>query len=460
MERLQELLAEAERLAKQIEELIAQGMSEVEGEGEAVPADPEAEASRQRHLDKLVNRSKVVAKEIEAAKAALDSASTLRSVAERCKPTAEARGTERTRIEPVRYGRKLRAFRSVEDAYASGQWLAATFLGNADAKRWCLDHGIEARGIMGENVNANGGFAVPEVFSDAIIRNVETYGVAPSVMQNATMTSDTILFPKRLTGVTANWIGENVEITTSNPTGTQVQLVAKKLAVGTRVSNELLTDSVISIADWLVQEFSLELAKRIDEAVFNGDGTSSYGGIQGIMPKINVSGSKSVVSARSGNTAVDTFDLGDFSKALAALPRYALQSGNAAWYMSPAVYHAAVERLQLSTGTGSSSAASGGNNRDDLAAGALPRFLGLPVVQVLVMDSVVTADSNKPKVLVGDAALAGIYGVRQQVNVRSTVDEYARFDQTAWYATLRVDAVWHSLGDASEAGPMVVLKTA
>jgi HK97 family phage major capsid protein len=76
------------------------------------------------------------------------------------------------------------------------------------------------------------------------------------------------------------------------------------------------------------------------------------------------------------------------------------------------------------------------------------------------MDSVTGVDSGKVKVLVGDAALAGIYGVRQQVNLRSTVDEYARFDQTAWYATLRVDAVWHSLGDAVEAGPMVALKTA
>jgi HK97 family phage major capsid protein len=365
------------------------------------------------------------------------------------------------RIEPVRYSRQLRAFNSVEDAYACGQWLAGTFLGNADAKRWCIDHGIESRsGIMGEGVNANGGFAVPEIFAASIIRNVETFGVAPSVMQNANMTSDTVLFPKRLTGVTANWIGENVEIATSNPTGTQVQLVAKKLGVGTRVSNELLSDSVISIADWLVQEFSLELAKKIDEAVFNGTGLSATGGIHGIVPKIDAAGSLSVVSARSGNDAVDKFDLGDFSKALAALPRYALQSGGAAWYMSPAVYHAAVERLQLSTGTGSSSAASGGNTRNDLAAGALPRFLGLPVVQVLVMDSVVGVDSNKVKVLVGDAALAGIYGVRQQVSIRNTVDRYVEFDQTAWYATLRVDAVWHSLGDAVEAGPMVALKTA
>jgi len=450
MDRLATLRTEAAEVADRIDALSTLDTTENQADTDA----------RNLELQGLVEKAKDLKSKIDFEEKVNESALSLRSVADRCQPAPEVRA-ETVRIEPVRYGRRLRAFQSVEDAHACGQWLAGTFLGNESAKRWCIDHGVEARsGIMGEAVNANGGFAVPEVFANAIIRNVESYGVAPSVMQNANMTSDTLLFPKRLTGVTANWVGENVEIATSNPTGTQVQLVAKKLAVGTRVSNELLSDSVISIADWLVQEFSLELAKRIDEAAFNGTGTSAFGGIHGIVPKINVAGNKSVVSARGGNTAVDTFDIGDFSKALAALPRYALQSGGSAWYMSPAVYHAAVERLQLSTGTGASSAASGGNTRNDLAAGALPRFMGLPVVQVLVMDSTVGVDADKVKVLVGDAALAGIYGVRQQVSIRNTVDRYVEFDQTAWYATLRVDANWHSTGDAVEAGPMVALKTA
>jgi len=80
-------------------------------------------------------------------------------------------------------------------------------------------------------------------------------------------------------------------------------------------------------------------------------------------------------------------------------------------------------------------------------------------VQTLVMDSTLGTDAGVVKVLVGDAALAGIYGIRDQVNIRSTVDEYARYDQTAWYAQIRVDYNWHSLGDTIEAGPMVALKT-
>ena len=79
---------------------------------------------------------------------------------------------------------------------------------------------------------------------------------------------------------------------------------------------------------------------------------------------------------------------------------------------------------------------------------------------MITMNSTLGTDASKIKVLVGDAALAGIYGVRQQVNVRSSVEEYARFDQTAWYATLRVDANWHSLGSTTEAGPVIALKTA
>ena len=116
--------------------------------------------------------------------------------------------------------------------------------------------------------------------------------------------------------------------------------------------------------------------------------------------------------------------------------------------------------MAAAIGAGLPIESAGGNMVGDIANGGVPRFLGLPVVQVLVMDSTLGADSGKVKVLVGDAALAGMYGVRQAVTVRSSVDEYARFDQTAWDANLRVDAVWHGLGTTAEAGPMVALKTA
>jgi len=440
MDTLKKLQDEAAELATRIDAV------------RAVEAESDADiAARDMELKGLVEKADAVSAKLDFESKVAAAGSTLRSVVDRCTPApepAEAETREVARIEPVRYSGRLRAFTDPEAAYRVGKWLAGYCLGDADARRWCQDHGVESR-AMGESTMAAGGFAVPEEMSSQVIRLVETYGVAPSALQNVPMSSDTLLVPKRLTGVTGYWIGENSEITTSDPTGTQVQLVAKKLAVGTRVANELLEDSIISVADWLVQEFSLELAKKIDEAAFNGDGTSTYGGIQGIVTKIDDGNhTQSVVTAAANNDSFEELDLADFQKAMGRLPRYAL--GGAAWYISPAGYHASIERLQL---------ASGGNTSGDLSAGGLPRFLGLPVVQTLVMNNTLGTDASTVKVLVGDAALAGIYGVRSAVAVRSTVDEYARFDQTAWYATLRADVNFHSLGDTSEAGPMVALKT-
>jgi len=440
MDKLKQLQDEAAEVANRIDAVRAM---ECETDGDI--------AARDMDLSALVKRADEISAKLDFERKVAESAGNLRSVVDRCTPAPEpvvAEERAELRIEPVRTGRRLRAFDSHEAAYRCGQWLAGTFLGDENAKRWCLDHGVESR-AMGESTMAAGGFVVPEEMSAAIIRNVEQYGVAPSAMQNVPMSSDTLLVPKRLTGVTGYWVGESSEITTSDPTGTQVQMIAKKLACGTRVANELLADSIVSVADWLVQEFGLELAKKTDEAAFNGDGTSTYGGIQGIVTKIDDgTHTASVVGAATGNNSFENLDLADFSKALGALPRYAL--GGAAWYISPAGYHASIERLQL---------AGGGNTSGDLASGGLPRFLGLPVVQTLVMDSTLGSDAGVVKVLVGDAALAGIYGIREQVNIRSTVDEYARYDQTAWYATIRVDYNWHSLGDTSDAGPMVALKT-
>jgi len=440
MDTLKKLQDEAAELATRIDAV------------RAVEAESDADiAARDMELKGLVEKADAVSAKLDFESKVAAAGSTLRSVVDRCTPApepAEAETREVARIEPVRYSGRLRAFTDPEAAYRVGKWLAGYCLGDADARRWCQDHGVESR-AMGESTMAAGGFAVPEEMSSQVIRLVETYGVAPSALQNVPMSSDTLLVPKRLTGVTGYWIGENSEITTSDPTGTQVQLVAKKLAVGTRVANELLEDSIISVADWLVQEFSLELAKKIDEAAFNGDGTSTYGGIQGIVTKIDDGNhTQSVVTAAANNDSFEELDLADFQKAMGRLPRYAL--GGAAWYSSPAGYAASIERLQL---------ASGGNTSGDLSAGGLPRFLGLPVVQTLVMNNTLGTDASTVKVLVGDAALAGIYGVRSAVAVRSTVDEYARFDQTAWYATLRADVNFHSLGDTSEAGPMVALKT-
>jgi HK97 family phage major capsid protein len=434
MDRLSTLRAEANDVAERIDSLTA------------LQTDNQADLeSRDAELTGLTERAQKLAASIDFELKVVESAKNLRSVAERCSPAPEVRSVE-NRIEPVRDGRKLKAFRSHETAYRFGQWLRAKFAGDDNARRWCADHGVESR-TMVEGVNSTGGFAVPDEVSNEIIRNVETYGVASTALQNFSMASDTLMIPKRLTGVTGAWLGEGSEFTYSDMTGTQVQLVAQKFGVATKVSNELWADGV-GIADLIATEHSLSVAKALDEAVFTGTGTSAFGGHHGVAVKIDTAPyTASVATAASGNTSFETLDKEDFLAVLAKTPRYALPG--ARWYISPAGYHAAMQRLDLGQGGNAS-----------VAQGFGLTFLGYPVTLVHVLNSTLGADASKIKVLFGDMAMAGALGLRQGYALRVSQERLVEYDQTLVTGIVRANAVFHSLGSTSEAGPVIALKTA
>jgi len=225
-----------------------------------------------------------------------------------------------------------------------------------------------------------------------------------------------------------------------------VQLVAQKFGVATKLSNELFADG-IGIADLIASEHALAVAKALDEAAFIGDGTSTYGGHHGIAVKINTASyTASVVSAAAGNTGFETLDKEDFLSVMAKCPRYAIPG--ARWYISPAGYHAAMQRLDL---------AQGGNA--SVAQGFGLTFMGYPVVLVHVMNSTLGADASKIKVLFGDMAMAGALGIRQGYQLRISQERFVELDQTLVSGVVRATANFHSLGSTSEVGPMIALKT-
>ena len=437
MDRLSTLRAEATEVANRIDALTALDTNDNSADA----------AARELELKGLTERAVKLAGEIDWEAKVVESAKNLRSVAERSSPAPEVREERSVRVEAVSDRRTLKAFRSHEDAYRAGQWIKATFAGDADAKRWCHDHGVEARTMVG-GVNSLGGFSVPDELSSTIIRNVETYGVAPTALQNFSMASDTLMIPKRLTGVSGAWLGEGSEFSYSDMTGTQVQLVAQKFGVATKISNELFADG-IGIADLIASEHALAVAKALDEAVFTGTGTSAFGGHHGVAVKIDTAPfTASVVTAAVGNNSFETLDKEDFLSVLAKAPRYALAGGRAAWYISPAGYHASMQRLDLAQG-GSVS----------VSQGFGLTFLGYPVVLVHVMNSTLGTDASKIKCLFGDLSMAGALGIRQGYALRVSQERLVEFDQTLVSGIVRANAVFHSLGSTTEVGPVVALKT-
>jgi HK97 family phage major capsid protein len=380
----------------------------------------------------------------------------LRSVVEKAAPApVEVAAEKKVEIRQVLpHHTTLRCFNdgpdSVEQAYRVGRWIRGHVFRNEDDLRWCRDHGVEAR-AMNEGSNAAGGALVPEEFSSQVIRRVEEFGTFPaSGVETMSMTRDTMVIPKRLTGTTAYFIGEGSAVTESEPTYGNVNLVAKKLAVSCRMSSEVVEDALVSLADQVTMEFATSLAYKIDLCGWTADGTSTYGGIRGVVSKIDDGNhTASVHTAASGNTSFETLDLEDFLGCVGKLPIYARQG--ARWFVSPAGYAASIQRLKY---------AAGGVTGEEIGSGYVDSFLGYPVQVVHVMNSTLGADASAIKVLFGNVGLSSIYARRRDFSVRLFDQVYATTDQLLLQGTMRFDINHHTLGSTSEAGPVIALKSA
>jgi HK97 family phage major capsid protein len=452
VEKLKALLDE---LAAVVAEMEAMTEDAPEGE-EAAPMTEEQEASLRSlegRADKLRERieflQRVQTKELE-----------LRSVLERAAPAkavAPAPEKETADVEKREYAipkanHNLRAFRDNETAYRFGMALKGFLFGDSEARRWCKDHNVETR-VQASGVNSLGGVLLAPEHATEIVRLVEEYGAFPQYARRVNMNSDTLVIARRTGGLSARPVGENVEVSASDVTFDNIELNAKIWGVANRVPNSLLEDSIIDLADAMAVETAQAFAEAFDNSGFIGDGTSAYHGVEGICPKIlKADYSASVVTATSNDT-FDDLTLKNFTDTLAKLPLFARRQ--AAWYVSPVGWGAAMLRLAMLPG-GSSNA--GGNTGDNVAAGFGETFLGYPVRLVHSMESGLTGTTGKVAALFGDLSQAATFGERRAISIKTASERYVEFDQTLTFATTRNAMVVHDLGSTTKAGPVVALK--
>ncbi len=356
--------------------------------------------------------------------------------------------TDPTISHTFRY-RKLRAFKgekAEERAYRAGMWIRGQLFGDERASRWCEDHGIELR-VMTTAVNTLGGFIVPDEFSQAIIDLREEYGVFRRETRVVPMGSDTMNIPRRDGGLTAYFVGESDSITESDKTWGNVNLTAKKLAVLTRMSSDLAEDAIIDLADDLASEIAYAFAQKEDDCGFNGDGSSSFGGIVGVRTKIidGNYGAGAVNATTNTNTFAEII-AADLANMMAALPKYALR--NAKFYISQPGFSLVFERLTQ---------AAGGNTIQTLAGAVTQRYLGYEVVVTQSMPTSTGDLVSTAMILFGDLSLAAKFGSRRDVRIKTSEDRYIEFDQIAVQGTERFDINVHDLGDGTNGGPVVAL---
>jgi HK97 family phage major capsid protein len=357
---------------------------------------------------------------------------------------------------------KLRAFRpelyaggrreADEQAYRAGQWCKAVLFGRSDAQRWCRDYGvrIEAPGIGGIGARTLTGIGtgqsvlVPEELVLPIIDLREQYGIARRLCRVHPMNSDTASVPRVLSGVTAYFVGREAAPTANDPAFDDITLVAKNLAAETRISNDYADDSVINLADYIAQEHALAFATKEDNCLFNGDGTSTYGGIVGLRTAIL--SKAGAVDAASGHDTFAEIDASDLLAVMAKLPD--IPGVNPVWITSKYGHNALFGRLTQAVS---------GNRKADLAAAMPDQWMGYQIITSPAMPKVATDLSDVAMALFGDLRMGVILGDRRGMTM--IVDPYSlsSYQQTKIISSERFDLNCHGVGDASNAGPIVAL---
>lgn len=323
------------------------------------------------------------------------------------------------------------------------------------AAEWCKTNGIK---VQQEAVDADGGALVPPEFDNTIIDLKEKYGTFRPNTKVVPMARETKTVPRRTSGVTAYFVGEGATITASSKTWDNVMLIAKKMAALTVFSSEIREDAIINIADDLAFEIAYAFAQKEDDCGFNGDGTSTYGGITGVINKLlglsSTIGNIAGLIVGTGN-AYSELTLADFNKVVGLLPQYA-DTNMAKWYMHKTFYHQVAERLAL---------AAGGVTSAEVMRGAREfTFLGYPVQFAQVLPK--TEANSQVCALLGDLTLAAKFGDRRQTSVFLDPYSLTTTDQLQIRGTQRIDIVVHDVGNADstaanrQAGPVVGLITA
>ncbi len=347
-------------------------------------------------------------------------------------------------------------------AYRFGMW-AMAMIGkvlpqyhNSRVEAYVRDNGLfnAAHGEGGSDTTG-AHVLVPDEFSTDLILLREQYGVARRSLMNEPMSSDTKTVPRQTGNLTAYFVSENSAITESTMSFDNVTLVAKKLGVLARMSNELNADSAISIGDRLLADIAWAFANKEDECAFNGDGTSTYGHMTGVRTQLGTltAGTAPGLIAGAGNSW-SALTLLNFESVIGGLPQFA-DTPRTAWYCHRTFAYNVMQKLALASGGVTSQEIFNGNR--------VMMFLGYPVVMSQVFPS--TTASGQIPVIFGDLSMGGKFGNRGLETIsfsdQATVGGESMWerDQIGVRGTERFDVVIHDFGTNSVAGPICGLRT-
>lgn len=356
--------------------------------------------------------------------------------------TPEAKSTIKTvsvdsNFHPRPDGRSF--FASAEDAKVACEFLRSVS-GNLDSRSWLIEHGLGKHANMNITDNADGGFLVPTVLENAIVKLRNERGVFAREAAYVPMTTQIHNKAKSDSGVTAYAVDEDPssDVNKSTPVWSNIQLTAKPWAAEALTTISLEQDSIVNLANELTEQFAYAFATAQDATGFIGDGTSTYHSTLGVLPKLN-SVAGSFITAASGNNTFGTLDEADLLNVIGKCAPYALSG--AKWYMSsPAFY--AISNIPFSKG---------GVTVEQVENGIQYRLYGYPVVLVDQMPSALTGTASTMALAFGNLQLGAAFGERPGIYIQRLNEKYVSQSKVGWFALTRFAVNIHDVKAAGGA---------
>jgi HK97 family phage major capsid protein len=276
------------------------------------------------------------------------------------------------------------------------------------------------RKSVSEGVAADGGFTVSEEFDAAIASYAAEESVVRSRAYVVTMKKLTKKLPKLdqgssvFGGVTMAWADEAEAATPSSPKFKQVVLTAHKMIGLTTASSEILEDSDVDMANYLVQLFGMAAVHFEDTAFLTGDGDAKPTGI------ISTLGACPVVKRAVANQVSDADMKALKNKVPASLRK------NGVYIMDTTAIEY-VEGLKDTTGRPLW--------QPSISEGRLPTYGGYPVVETEKLSTLGT----KGDVVFANLGLGYAIGDRRGLEVAASIHSKFNTDEIEFRLTKRVD---------------------
>lgn len=145
-------------------------------------------------------------------------------------------------------------------------------------------------GYLQEGIDASGGFLLPTEMHSELIEKMTQENILRQIC-TVIQTQATHKIDIVASAPTAAWVSEGADIPVSNAEFKQVQLGAYKMAVASKVSNELLADSYYPLESFLTDSFARAISLQEEESFLNGDG---QGKPLGLLPTLAQSASSTL----------------------------------------------------------------------------------------------------------------------------------------------------------------------